>query len=281
MKYIGPHVSAAGGLHNAPKNALKVGATAFALFTKNQRQWKAKPLNDEDISQFKEAMKTCGYTPKQVLPHDSYLINLGNPDPEKRQKSLDAFIQEMQRVEQLGLESLNFHPGSHLNLISPDESISLVAEAIDLAVSETDGVSAVIETTAGQGSNLGRSFEEIAAIIDKLKQPERVGVCIDTCHIFAAGYDIRTEEAYEAVMEDFERLIGFEKLMGFHLNDAKSELGSRVDRHNSLGKGNIGLDAFAFIMRDPRTDEIPFILETIEPELWPEEISTLKSFMKG
>jgi len=278
MKYIGAHVSASGGVFNAPKNAHEIGATAFALFTKNQRQWKAKPLAQEDISRFKEAMETYGYTPKQVLPHDSYLINLGNPDDEKRKKSTDAFIDEMQRVEQLGLDRLNFHPGAHLKKISSERCYDLIAEAIDIGLSETSSVFAVIETTAGQGSNVGRTFEEIAEIMERIQHTERVGVCIDTCHIFAAGYDLRTQGAYEVTMEQFKSVIGFDKLMGFHLNDAKSELGSRVDRHNSLGEGNLGWDAFSYIMKDPRIDEIPLILETIEPERWPDEIRTLMQY---
>jgi len=278
MKYIGAHVSVSGGVFNAPKNAHEIGATAFALFTKNQRQWKAKPLTENDISRFREAMQTYEYTPKQVLPHDSYLINLGNPDDEKRKKSTDAFIDEMQRVEQLGLDRLNFHPGAHLKKISSERCYDLIAEAIDIGLSETSSVFAVIETTAGQGSNVGRTFEEIAEIMERIQHTERVGVCIDTCHIFAAGYDLRTQGAYEVTMEQFKSVIGFDKLMGFHLNDAKSELGSRVDRHNSLGEGNLGWDAFSYIMKDPRIDEIPLILETIEPERWPDEIRTLMQY---
>ena len=280
MKYIGAHVSASGGVFNAPANAKQIGATAFALFTKNQRQWESKPLTPEDITQFKNQMTLCGYEPFQVLPHDSYLINLGNPDPEKRKKSLDSFIHEMQRVEALGLDRLNFHPGAHLKLVEPGESIRFVAEGLDRALSETEGVAAVIETTAGQGSALGRTFEEIAKIIDLVRQKDRVGVCIDTCHIFAAGYDIRNEETYGKTMEQFESIIGFGKLMGAHLNDAKSEYSSRVDRHQSLGKGNIGMDTFSFIMQDSRFDNIPLILETIDSDIWIDEIALLKDLVK-
>jgi len=280
MKYIGAHVSASGGVFNAPANAKQIGATAFALFTKNQRQWQAKPLTPEDITQFKDQMKLCGYEPFQVLPHDSYLINLGNPDPEKRKKSLDSFIHELQRVQSLGLDRLNFHPGAHLKLVEPGESIRFVAEGIDQALSETEGVAAVIETTAGQGSALGRTFEEIAEIIDLVQQKERVGVCIDTCHIFAAGYDIRNEETYGKTMEQFESIIGFNKLMGAHLNDAKSAYSSRVDRHHSLGKGNIGMDTFSLLMKDSRFDNIPLILETIDSDIWVDEIALLKEMTK-
>jgi deoxyribonuclease-4 len=215
-----------------------------------------------------------------VLPHDSYLINLGNPEADKRKKSLDAFIREMQRVEALGLDRLNFHPGAHLNRIVPDECMKLIAEGIDTAIEETDHVYAVIETTAGQGSALGKTFEEIARIIELSSHQDRIGVCIDTCHIFAAGYDIRTPENYEKTMDDFARIIGFDLLMGVHLNDAKSDFDSRVDRHHQIGKGNIGIEGFSQLMNDNRFDEIPIILETNDPSLWKEEIALLYSLQK-
>jgi deoxyribonuclease-4 len=280
MKYVGAHVSASGGPKNAVFNAHEIDARAFALFTRNQRQWKAKDLTSEEIEEFSEAMKTYGYTPQQVLPHDSYLINLGNPEADKRKKSLDAFIREMQRVEALGLDRLNFHPGAHVNKIEPDECMKLIAEGIDTAIEETDYAYAVIETTAGQGSALGRTFEEIARIIGLCSHKERIGVCIDTCHIFAGGYDIRTRAAYEKTMDDFDRIIGFDLLMGAHLNDAKSEFASRVDRHNQIGKGNIGIEGFSHIMNDDRFDDIPIILETNDPTLWKEEIALLYSLQE-
>lgn len=277
MKYIGAHVSAAGGVENAPQNAARIGANAFALFTKNQRQWNAKPLTAESIEAFKRNLQATGIDPRHVLPHDSYLINLGNPDIEKREKSLKAFINEARRAEQLGLQLLNFHPGSHLGRISEDECLSLIADGMNAAMAETDSVKLVIETTAGQGSNLGYCFEHLADLIERSEAPERVGVCIDTCHIFASGYDIRSGAAYRATMDEFERIVGFEKLMGVHLNDAKSELGSRVDRHNSLREGNIGETGFRLIMQDPRFDDIPIVLETPDPDRWPEEIEWLRS----
>jgi deoxyribonuclease IV len=280
MKFIGAHVSASGGLFNAPLNARGIGASAFAMFTKNQRQWKASTLTPEDISAFKDSMQTCGFTAEQVLPHDSYLINLGNPDREKRKKSLDSFIHELDRVSLLGLDRLNFHPGAYLDG-DPEAAVRFIAEGIDEALHSVEGVFAVIENTAGQGSSLGRTFEEIAAIIDLVSQKDRVGVCLDTCHAFAAGYDIRSREAYEETMSRFSSLIGFDKLMGMHLNDAKSTFESRVDRHNSLGKGNIGLEPFRFIMQDDRINNIPLILETIAPELWPEEIAALKEMAEN
>ncbi len=278
MKYIGAHVSAAGGVENAVKNAVEIGADGFALFTKNQRQWFAKPLSEESIKKFKEYMKMHGFTPDAVLPHDSYLINLGHPEEEKREKSLNSFIDEARRVEALGLKYLNFHPGSHLKKIDEEECLDLISESINKAIKETDSCIFVIETTAGQGSNLGYKFEQLAHIIDKITDKERIGVCIDTAHIFAAGYDIRTKEAYEQTMKKFDETVGFKYLKGMHINDSKAKFASRVDRHHSLGKGEIGIDAFKFIMQDKRIDNIPLVLETIEPEIWADEIKLLRSF---
>ena len=280
MYYIGAHVSAAGGLENAVSRALQIKADAFALFTKNQRQWKSPALTTAQIETFKNAMKKGNFSPSQVLTHDSYLINLGNGNDEKRRKSTEAFIDEMRRVQQLGLDRLNFHPGAHLREIEENYSMQLVAEGIDEALEETEGVYAVIETTAGQGSSLGKSFEQIAYIIDKVRHKERVGVCIDTCHIFAAGYDLRTSGQFLRVMEMFDSLIGFDMLMGMHLNDAKSEFNSRVDRHAPLGDGNIGLECFRSIMNDARFENIPLILETPAPERWSDEIAMLRGFVQ-
>jgi deoxyribonuclease-4 len=278
LKYVGAHVSAAGGVENAVINAKNIGADGFALFTKNQRQWFAKPLNEKNIAKFKEYMQEHNFTPDAVLPHDSYLINLGHPEIEKREKSLKSFIDEAKRVEILGLKYLNFHPGSHLRKITEEECLDLISESVNKAIDETDSCIFVIETTAGQGSNLGYKFEHLAYIIDKVKDKERIGVCIDTAHIFAAGYDIRTKEAYEETMKKFDEIVGFKYLKGMHINDSKAKFASRVDRHHSLGKGEIGLDAFKFIMADTRIDNIPLILETIDPEIWAEEIKLLKSF---
>jgi deoxyribonuclease-4 len=258
---------------------MKIGANAFALFTKNQRQWKSKPLKEEEIAGFKENLKEAGISPEHVLPHDSYLINLGNPEKAKREKALSAFIQEARRAEQIGVPLLNFHPGSHLNAMTEEECLELIAGGMNTALKETDFVRLVAEITAGQGSAVGYSFEHLARLIELSDAPERVGVCIDTCHAFAAGYDFRSEEAYGRTMEAFERIVGFDRLMGVHLNDAKSEFASRVDRHKPLGEGNLGLDAFRFLMRDPRLDGIPLILETPEPERWPQEIELLRQFL--
>ena len=277
MKYIGAHVSAAGGLANAAIRAAEIEATAFALFTKNQRQWRAAPLTTEVIDDFKAACEKYHYTPAQILPHDSYLINLGHPVEEALEKSREAFIDELARCQQLGLTLLNFHPGSHLLQIDEDKCLARIAESINIALAQTEGVTAVIENTAGQGSNLGFKFEHLAAIIDGVEDKSRVGVCIDTCHAFAAGYDLRTTEACAETFAEFERIVGFQYLRGMHLNDAKSEFGSRVDRHQSLGLGNIGHDAFRFIMQDNRFDGLPLVLETTNPDIWGEEIAWLKA----
>lgn len=274
MKYIGAHVSASGGVENAPVNAHEIGANAFALFTKNQRQWVSKPLTEENIRLFKENCEKYDFKPEYILPHDSYLINLGHPEPDALEKSRAAFLDEMQRCEQLGLKLLNFHPGSHLNKIPVEESLDLIAESINITLEKTKGVTAVIENTAGQGSNLGNEFWHLKYIIDRVEDKSRVGVCLDTCHTFTAGYDFLRD--YDAVFNEFEEVVGFRYLRGMHLNDSKKELGSHVDRHDSIGKGFIGFAFFEKLMRDPRFDNMPLILETIDETLWPEEIAWLR-----
>lgn len=278
MKYFGAHVSASGGVENAIKNAKDIGATAFALFTKNQRQWLAPALTTEQIATFRNAMIEAGYEPKQVLPHDSYLINLGHPEDEGLAKSRESFFEEMQRCELLGLDRLNFHPGSHLKKISEEESLNRIAESINMVLARTKGVTAVLENTAGQGSNLGFRFEHLAYIIERVEDKSRVGVCLDTCHSFAAGYDLRTKEACDATFAEFDRVVGFNYLRGMHLNDAMKPLGSRVDRHSPLGDGEIGWECFKYIAQDPRFDNIPLVLETPDEVRWPEEIAKLKEF---
>lgn len=278
MKFIGAHVSAAGGVENAPVNAHSIGATAFALFTKNQRQWEAPPLTQKSIDTFKANCEKYGYTPAQILPHDSYLINLGNPDRDALEKSRNAFLDEMVRCQQLGLDRLNFHPGSHLNKISEEESLLLIADSINMALERTQGVTAVIENTSGQGSNLGYTFEQIRFIIDHVNDQSRVGVCIDTCHAFTAGYDISTPEAFAKTFSHFDRVIGFKFLKGIHLNDTKKGLGSRVDRHENIGDGLLGIEPFRLIMTDPRFNAIPIILETPDESRWAEEIKMLMKF---
>ena len=275
MKYFGAHVSASGGVYNAPLNAKKIGATAFALFTKNERQWIAKPLTESDIAKFKENCAANGFTPAQILPHDSYLINLGSPKEDGLAKSREAFIEEMRRCGQLGLDRLNFHPGSHLNMISEDKCLRIIADSINIALEQTEGVTAVIENTAGQGSNMGYRFEHLAQIIDMVEDKSRVGVCIDTCHAFAAGYKINTPDDFSNAFLEFEKIVGFRYLRGMHLNDATKDVASRVDRHSSLGEGFIGKETFELIAKDPRFDGIPLILETPDPERWPQEIAML------
>ena len=277
MKYIGAHVSAAGGVENAPLNAQRIGANAFALFTRNQRQWHARPLSEESIRSFRKNLERVGIDAARVLPHDSYLINLGHPDAAALKKSRDAFNDEMQRCAQLGLQMLNFHPGSHLNRIGEEACLARIAESIDRALEATPGVTAVIENTAGQGSNVGWRFEQLAGIIGRVEQQERVGVCLDTCHAFAAGYDLSTPEGCEAVFAEFDAVVGMRRLRGMHLNGALKGLGSRVDRHAPLRGGGMGTAVFEYIMRDARFDGIPLILETPEPENWVEEIAWLRS----
>lgn len=281
MKHIGPHVSASGGVENAPLNAMAVGASAFALFTKNQRQWFSAPLTGKSIDAFKANCENAGISADYILPHDSYLINLGQPEPEALEKSRNSFLEEMKRCEQLGLKMLNFHPGSHLNKIPMEECLRRIAESINIVLDKTQGVTAVIENTAGQGSNVGFSFQHIASIIDKVEDKSRVGVCLDTCHIYSAGYDLKTEEGYAQTFREFDETIGANYLRAIHLNDTKKPFASRVDRHDSIGKGLLGIEFFQRFMKDPRFDNMPLILETPDDTLWAEEIVMLKDMAEG
>ncbi|MDR0932591.1 MAG: deoxyribonuclease IV [Victivallales bacterium] len=277
-KYIGAHVSTAGGVENAPLNAHAIGATAFALFTKNQRQWSAPPLTEESIRAFKANCEKFGYDPEFILPHDTYLINLGQPDLEKRKRSLAAFIDELARCNALGLTKLNFHPGSHLNEVTLEEELKLIAESVREAVDAVPNVSAIFENTAGQGTNVGYRFEQLGTMLELVDRPGRVGVCLDTCHTYAAGYDLKTEDGYAQTFADFARFVGFENLKGVHLNDSRSVLGGKLDRHVSIGEGELGLEFFRRLMQDERFDNIPLILETPNEEIWAKEISMLKDF---
>ncbi len=281
MKYVGAHVSAAGGVENAPLNARRIGARAFALFTKNQKQWQAKPLEAAGIAAFKRNLAESGIAPRHVLPHDSYLINLGHPDPEKREKSLRALLDETLRAGQLGLHFLNFHPGSHLGELSDVQCLDQIADGMKRILSESDGVTLLVEGTSGQGHHVGHRFEHLARLLERVAEPQRTGVCLDTCHMFAAGYDIRTAEAYEATMDLFDAIVGRENLRAAHLNDAKADLGSRLDRHDSIGRGKLGVEAFRSLMNDPRFDDMPLILETIDESLWPAEIELMYSLVKA
>jgi len=278
MKYIGAHVSASGGVENAPLNASNIGATAFALFTKNQRQWKSAPLSERSIELFRQRCNELGYLPKQILPHDSYLINLGHPDKDSLERSREAFIDEVQRCEQLGLDRLNFHPGAHLNLIDIDSCLRIISDSINYTLEKTKGVIAVIENTAGQGSSVGHKFEHLAQIIEYVEDKSRIGVCIDTCHSFAAGYDLSTAEEFGKAFNHFDKVVGFKYLKGMHLNDTKKGLSSHVDRHESLGKGILGDKGFKALMEDARFDDIPLILETPDESIWAEEIARLKEW---
>ncbi len=280
MKYFGAHVSIGGGVENAPLNAAKIGANCFAMFTKNQRQWVAKDYTKSNIEKFKKNCEAKSFDLNMILAHDGYLINLGNADQEALDKSRAAFLDEMQRCEQLGLTLLNFHPGSHLKKISEEECLTKIAESVNLALAQTKTVKAVIENTAGQGTNLGFKFEHLKFIIDLIDDKSRVGVCLDTCHSFAAGYDLSTAESCDLVFKKFDEIVGLEYLMGMHLNDAKKPLNSHVDRHESLGEGCIGIECFKFLATDSRFENIPLILETPVEERWPEEIALLKSFAK-
>ncbi len=280
-KYIGAHVAVEGGVASAPLNARAIGAGAFALFTRNPSRWRSEPLLPSEIDAFKRNCEECGYSAAQILAHDSYLINLGAKDPKKLFLSRTAFLDEMERCEQLGLTMLNFHPGSHLNEMSPEECLDRIADSINKTLDATTGVKAVIENTAGQGSNLGYSFEQIAHIIDRIEDKSRVGVCIDSCHAYAAGYDLATDDGYAAMWNEFDRVIGLNYLSGMHLNDSKKGLGSHVDRHESMGKGAIGMRFFELLMADKRMDGIPLILETPDPSLWAEEIAALYRLAGG
>ena len=275
MKYAGAHVSVSGGLFRAPENASLIGAGAFAMFTKNQRQWNSPPLAEEDIKRFKDSMKRYGYRPEQVLPHDGYLINLANPDREKRRKSLNAFIDECRRCESLGLKGLNFHPGNRMES-EEDEGLRFIGDCLKEALSETEYLTLIIENTAGQGTALGNRFGHLGRLIELSGNEGRMGVCIDTCHAWAAGYDLKG--GVDEVWEVFEKEVGFDFLKGMHLNDALKPLGSRVDRHASLGEGAIGWGVFEKIMKDARFEGIPLILETPNPGKWPGEIERLKGF---
>jgi len=280
MKYVGAHVSAEGGVQNAPVNANNIGAKAFALFTKNQRQWFANPFTLASIKLFRDHCEKYDYKPFQILPHDSYLINLGHPEPEPLEKSRNAFLDEMQRCEQLGLDRLNFHPGSHLNMIGIEECLKRIAESINIVLDKTKGVTAVIENTAGQGTNLGHTFEQLKAIIENVEDKSRVGVCIDTCHAFTAGYDVKSTEGFKRTFEKFDEVVGFKYLKGMHLNDSKKEIGTRVDRHDNIGLGFIGEEPFSILMNDVRFDNMPLILETPEESLWEAEIKKLYSLTR-
>lgn len=275
MKYIGAHVSIEGGVANAPLEAVAIGAKSFALFTGSSNRWTSKPIPEDEVAAFKKNCERGRFEPKHILPHDNFLINLGSPDAGKLHLSRKSFLEEMERCEQLGLTMLNFHPGSHVNEIEEEKCLDLIADSINLTLDKTSGVTAVLESTAGQGSNLGHKFEHLAYIIDKIEDKSRIGVCIDTCHTYSAGYDLADEEGYEKTWKEFDEIIGRDYLRALHLNDDLRKLGSRIDRHAEIGKGTLGMEFFHRLVNDPRFDDMPIILETPNPAIWPVEIKLL------
>ncbi len=277
MKYVGAHVSAAGGVQNTPIAAAEINAKAFALFTGSSARWVSKAISDEEAELFRKNCEIYGYTPDVILPHDNFLINLGSPDSKKLAMSRKSFLDEMKRCEKLGLRMLNFHPGSHLNEIDEDACLDLIAESINITLDKTEGVTAVLESTAGQGSNLGFRFEQLARIISGVEDKSRIGVCVDTCHSHSAGYDFVSEEGYRQAWKEFDDTIGAGYLRALHLNDNKRTLGSRIDRHEKRGEGSLGLGFFRRLMNDPRFDDMPLILETPDPGIWKSEIELLYS----
>ncbi len=281
MKYIGAHVSVSGGVSNAPLEAAAIGAKAFALFTGSSARWVSKQISEEECERFSNNCALNGFTPEVILPHDNFLINLGSPDSKKLAMSRKSFLDEMKRCEQLGLTMLNFHPGSHVDQLSEEKCLDLIAESINITLDKTAGVTAVLESTGGQGSNLGYKFEHLAHIIDKIEDKTRVGVCVDTCHSYSAGYDLRDEAGYEKTWKDFDDIIGAHYLKAIHLNDDKRDLGSRIDRHEEIGKGTLGEEFFIRFVNDPRFDNMPIILETPNEKIWKEEIQWLYSNIKA
>jgi deoxyribonuclease-4 len=278
--FVGPHVSAAGGADHAPMAARALQATGFGLFVKNQKQWHAPALTVEQQARFGAAMHTAGYTAAQILPHAGYLINLANPDPDAHARSLGALIDEMRRCQAFGLTMLNLHPGSHLRKLTVEAALDRVAESVNRALAETSEVTVVIENTAGQGGCLGVTLAELARLRERVEDPSRIGFCLDTCHAWAAGYDIRTGDGLRRLLDEFEREVGpaDRYLRGMHLNDTRNELGSRVDRHAPLGTGAIGWEPFRALLRDPRSRGIPLIIETPDEARWAGEVAELLAF---
>ena len=268
-------MSAAGGVENAPRNARAIGATAFALFTKNQRQWSAPALTAEQVAAFRAACDECGYAPAQILPHDSYLINLGHPDDEALEKSRRAFEEEMARCEALGLDRLNFHPGSHVKQ-GTEKGIEYIAEMLNLILKPEQSTTVLLETMAGKGSEVGREFEELREILDRVELKDKMGVCLDTCHVWDGGYDIVGD--LDGVLNHFDDVIGLGRLRAIHLNDSMNPLGAHKDRHAKIGEGHIGLEAMVRIINHPALRELPFYLETPNDlDGYAREIALLKS----
>jgi deoxyribonuclease IV len=261
MDYLGAHMSIAGGLHNAIDRGLKAGCGVVQIFTQNANQWKGKPISAADAALFRDKWQASGL--HEIISHDIYLVNLAAADGETRDKSLVAFQAEMERCALLGIEKIIMHPGAHLG-DGEEEGIRRIAAAFDQLLERADSFTGkvLLETTAGQGTNIGYRFEHLRQIMDRSAYPDRFAVCLDTCHIFAAGYDITTEAGYQQVFSEFDRIIGLAKLQAFHLNDSKKGLNCRVDRHEHIGQGTLGLAGFKFLMNDKRFECIPKLLET-------------------
>lgn len=281
MKHIGAHVSTADGIQLAPLEAAAIGAKAFAILTGSRDKWISPPVADEVAEAFRNNCHELGYEPRYILPHANLLINLGGSDRRKLALSRKALEEELNRARALGLTMVNVHPGSHLKLLEIPACLDRIAESVNVVLSKTEGVTVVLENTAGAGTQVGFTFEQLAAILDKVEDKERVGVCIDTCHLFSAGYDFSTPEGYKKTWDDFADTIGFERLRGIHLNDDARACGSHIDRHASIGRGTIGMEFFRLFMADARFDAVPVILETPDPLLWAQEIALLYSLAGG
>ncbi|BAM40050.1 apurinic/apyrimidinic endonuclease [Theileria orientalis strain Shintoku] len=283
--YVGAHVSASGGPDVSVVNSFNVLGQSFALFLKNQRSWNFKPLSPEWIAKFKKNLETFAYDPRFILPHASYLINVANPDANKRKKAFENFLDDIKRCEKLGIQLYNFHPGSTCGLCEKEEGIMHISDCINEALHLSSGVTIVLENAAGQNNVIGSKFEDLRDIINQVKDKTRVGVCLDTCHLFAAGFDIRTHEKFEAVMKSFDDIVGLKYLKAVHLNDSKSDLGSGLDRHENIGKGKLTKETFEFIMNSGYFKEIPIILETPTKEgdesVYRQEIQLMYSLYKG
>jgi deoxyribonuclease IV len=275
---LGAHMSIAGGVHRAFERARKLGATALQVFTKSSNQWKARPLGDDEVREFRAGVRELGV--RSVIAHDSYLINLASPDPALFEKSLAGFRDELLRCETLAIPNLVFHPGAHLGA-GEERGIARVARALDRLHRDLRGirVKATIELTAGQGSCLGHRFEHVRSILERTREPERLAVCVDTCHLFAAGYDIRTPAGYEATMQELDSVFTCARVEAFHLNDSKKPLGSRVDRHEHIGKGHLGLAPFRALLNDPRFRDVPKVLETEKDDELTEDFVNLRKLV--
>jgi deoxyribonuclease IV len=273
---LGAHMSIAGGIHTAVERGISIGCTTMQMFVKNNNQWRGKNLSEEDVLTYKNLLRESRIGP--VVVHDTYLINLCATDKQILQKSREALKDELDRCETLGVEYLNFHPGSHVGA-GEEDGIRRIVESLDMIHEETKGyrVKSVLETTAGQGTAIGYRFEQLRSIIDGVSEPQRMAVCVDTCHVFAAGYDISTESGYEKTFEEFDAIIGLDRLVAFHVNDSKRELNSRVDRHEHIGAGKIGKNGFRLLMNDGRFSTVPKILETPKGPEMKEDVKNMRT----